>query len=412
MPRPKKLNADYFPHDKHMRHHRKLRAIEAQFGLIGYAMWCKLLEVLTDCKHFRMKYNDDELELLAADWGVSVAETSRFIDFCIRLKMIVAENGVLYSPSLIETLHSVLSRREAQAERDRQKSEKNKDSDSTEGVSAAETSRNEQKPADCPSLPIPAPKVKERKGKEIKVKERKGEEREESPHPLEKNSENEKGWEDEDWEFPESEVLPAPADSGHRAESSGPNSAAPPGLIPHTATHTAEEEDSYSTANRTPTLIEVIDFGSANGVPQGACEKFFYHYEACIPAWRARGNDGVPRPFRWPYQLQKWHTENRRSGHGSASGDATGSSASPHTFPTIHTTETWHIWSYDKAVLEYQSQYGTRSLFPYGAVEKGWVVLWDIKANVMRFIPDKWADKGYPTDRYRIHELPPRKSAA
>lgn len=419
MPRPKKLNAEYFPHDKHMRHHRKLKAIEAQFGLVGYAMWCKLLEYLTDRDHFQMDYNDEEVELLAADWGVSATEITRFIGFCARLKMIVAENGVLYSPSLNKMLDTVLSRREAQAERDRLKSAKNKGSQQNEGVSATETSRNEQKSADCSNLPESwVIKGKESKGKERKVKEKKGEE--ESPYPLTGNEENEKGREDEDWEFPESEITLASDqdESDYRSEASGPNSPAAPGV-----NGTAESEDSYSTANHTPTLDEVIAFGSANGVPRSSCEKFYYHYEACIPAWRARGNDGVFRPFRWPYQLQKWYADNRRSGpngtnvptNGSpnrpASGDSASTASSSHAFPTIHTNETWHIWSYDKAYMEWQNLYGNRP-FPNSVLEKGWIILWDIAAEVLRFIPDKWADKGYPTDRYKPYDLPPKKSAA
>ncbi|MCE7934813.1 MAG: DUF4373 domain-containing protein, partial [Chlorobi bacterium CHB2] len=66
MARPKKLNADYFPHDKHMRNHRKVKALEAEFGIAGYGMWCKLLERLTDCPNFLMSINDAETELLAA----------------------------------------------------------------------------------------------------------------------------------------------------------------------------------------------------------------------------------------------------------------------------------------------------------------------------------------------------------
>lgn len=425
MPRPKKLNADYFPHDKHMRHHRKLKAIEAQFGLVGYAMWCKLLEVLTDCKHFQMVYNEEETELLAADWGVSATEISRFISFCTRLRMIVAENGVLYSPSLIETLDSVLSRREAQAERDRLKSAKNKDFEKVVGVSATETSRNEQESADCASLPIPAPKVKERKGKESKGNEI-FLEKKESPSPFSGNAENGEG--EEGWVSPEfgSDSLADQPD--HRPEHSGLDSPGGPGQPAPSEQAPAQivtyAEDSYTTANHTPTLDEVIEVGSVNGVPIGLSKEFFFYYQAAEPAWRIRGNDGVPRPFRWPYQLQKWAASSRRSGSSlnisQRNPDGSGvytenlggiTHESTHAFPTIHTNETWHIWSYDKAYREWQEQYGNRP-FPTTVVEKGWVILWDSTEQKLCFIPDKWAAKGYPTDRYNLHTLNHKKSAA
>lgn len=415
MPRPKKLNADYFPHDKHMRHHRKLKAIEANFGIAGYAMWCKLLEVLVDCKHFRMAYNEKEAELLAADWGVSAQEISRFIDFCTRLEMIAAENGKIYSPSLDETLNSILSRREAQAERDRQKTAKNKDYENLEGVSAQETSRNEQESADLSSLAVSAPKVKERKGKERELNETKPKEifleKKESPSPFAENGE------DENWEFPESEGGPDHV-TDHRSENSGPNNPAPPGQPSHDA------EDSHSTANRTPTLAEVVEFGETSGVPESLCREFFHYYGASVPAWRIRGHDGQFRPFRWPFQLLKWQATNQRSSSVGTAPHAgrdrvavqtenpTARSAGfPHTFPTIHTNETWHIWSYDRACKEWRDEYGNRP-FPTSVAEKGWVVLWDNSEARLCFIPDKWADKGYPTDRYKLHTFNPQKSVA
>ena len=39
MARPKKNYCDYFPHDRDMRNHRKVKAIRTKFGPIGYAIW-------------------------------------------------------------------------------------------------------------------------------------------------------------------------------------------------------------------------------------------------------------------------------------------------------------------------------------------------------------------------------------
>ena len=47
MARPKKNYCDYFPHDRDMRNHRKVKAIRTKFGPIGYAIWSMTLEYLT-----------------------------------------------------------------------------------------------------------------------------------------------------------------------------------------------------------------------------------------------------------------------------------------------------------------------------------------------------------------------------
>ncbi|GHV28882.1 hypothetical protein FACS1894176_11540 [Bacteroidia bacterium] len=50
MARPKKENADYFSHDKEMRNNPKLKYIRNIFNLEGYAVFCMLLEYLTNCE--------------------------------------------------------------------------------------------------------------------------------------------------------------------------------------------------------------------------------------------------------------------------------------------------------------------------------------------------------------------------
>ena len=60
MARPIKNNADYFTHDSQMRNHRKIKALRYKFGLIGYAVYNMLLEVLTNAENFKFEW--DELE--------------------------------------------------------------------------------------------------------------------------------------------------------------------------------------------------------------------------------------------------------------------------------------------------------------------------------------------------------------
>jgi len=88
MARPTKNNADFFGHDHDMRNHRKIKAIRAKFGLVGYAIWSMFLEVLTGAEENRWTYNELETELLAGDFGVSVTEIRDLLDYCVRLELV------------------------------------------------------------------------------------------------------------------------------------------------------------------------------------------------------------------------------------------------------------------------------------------------------------------------------------
>lgn len=110
--RPAKNNASFFGHDHDMRNHRKIKAIRARFGIMGYGVWAMFLEVLTESERNRWYRNEMETELLAGDFGVSVAEIRDVLDYCILLELLFDENGFLYSRSLDEKLRPVYEKRE------------------------------------------------------------------------------------------------------------------------------------------------------------------------------------------------------------------------------------------------------------------------------------------------------------
>ena len=68
MARPIKNYCDYFPHDRDMRNHRKVKAIRTKFGVIGYAIWSMTLEYLTGIDGNVLEYSDVEFELMAGDF--------------------------------------------------------------------------------------------------------------------------------------------------------------------------------------------------------------------------------------------------------------------------------------------------------------------------------------------------------
>jgi len=112
MARPSKNFCDYFPHDRDMRNHKKIRALRNKFGITGYAIWSLLLEYLTGANYNKFEYTDLEFELIAGDFGVSVTEITDVVNYCIKLELLFLKNGFIHSPSLDDNLLPVYEKRQ------------------------------------------------------------------------------------------------------------------------------------------------------------------------------------------------------------------------------------------------------------------------------------------------------------
>lgn len=117
MARPKKKNADYFPHDSDMRNDPKVKALRRKFGFIGYSVWSMLLEVLTDSDYFEYKWNDLNIELLAGDFDLEPEVLKEIVDYCITIKLLSIESDILYTEKLKERFDTLLSRRSVDRKR-------------------------------------------------------------------------------------------------------------------------------------------------------------------------------------------------------------------------------------------------------------------------------------------------------
>lgn len=111
MARPKKNNADYFSHDADMRNHRKIKSIRTKFGIAGYAVWSMTLEFLTSSEGNKFSGSEDEIELIAGDFGISVTELQEFLSFFVKIKSLFIQDGFYYSVSLNERLAAVYEKR-------------------------------------------------------------------------------------------------------------------------------------------------------------------------------------------------------------------------------------------------------------------------------------------------------------
>lgn len=119
MARPTKNNAEYFTHDADMRNDVKVKALRRKFGHTGYAVWCYLLESLTDTDFFEIDYTDIDNELLAADYEVSPEQLTDIVEYCCRINLLQRnEDGTrLFSEAHKRRFAGLLSKRERDRER-------------------------------------------------------------------------------------------------------------------------------------------------------------------------------------------------------------------------------------------------------------------------------------------------------
>ena len=161
MARPKKNNADYFSHDNSMRNDDKIKAVRRKFWLEWYAIWCMILEKLTESDNFEIILDDISYELISWDFEISSDLLKNIIDYLILLKLLIKEDNIIYSNWLKERLQSVIDKRNRN--RDNINDRKRDDS----GKFVTETDRNSTAPG-ISVTETPQSKVKESKGKEIK----------------------------------------------------------------------------------------------------------------------------------------------------------------------------------------------------------------------------------------------------
>lgn len=149
MARPKKNYCDYFPHDRDMRNHRKVKAIRTKFGPIGYAIWSMTLEYLTGIDGNEFEYSDVEFELMAGDFGVSAPEIQQMVDYCIKLGMLFLNEGFIHSESLDERLKPVYEKRGDLKRKSEQQPRVNgkfvNNNTASDGVSAPESTQTKLK---------------------------------------------------------------------------------------------------------------------------------------------------------------------------------------------------------------------------------------------------------------------------
>lgn len=96
MARPLKNNAEYFSHDADMRNNIKIKALRRRFSHKGYAVWCFILETLTDADCFEISFNEVNQELLAADFDISAEELCEIVEYCQKIGLLQSTQDGCY----------------------------------------------------------------------------------------------------------------------------------------------------------------------------------------------------------------------------------------------------------------------------------------------------------------------------
>lgn len=116
MARPKKNNAEYYTHDADMRNDVRIKALRRKFSHTGYAVWNYLLETLTDSDFFEVEWEEINIELLAADFDVSVQELTEIVEYCVKIGLLQLENDVLRSDAHQNRFRELLDNRVKKSE--------------------------------------------------------------------------------------------------------------------------------------------------------------------------------------------------------------------------------------------------------------------------------------------------------
>lgn len=108
----------YFSHDIDMRNDLKIRGLRREFGNEGYAVWCYMLEVLTNSEDLCIDV-DSMAGLLSADFDI---ERERFLDiigYCLQVGLFVKDGSILYSKRHRERIKGALDKAKEKSERSR-----------------------------------------------------------------------------------------------------------------------------------------------------------------------------------------------------------------------------------------------------------------------------------------------------
>ncbi len=110
--RKKKYNADFFLHDSNAGNDPKIRALISKMGIAGYGMLFMLYEKLAASDYFEISIVEDyEKENLVSMLFTTEDKFDEFLQYCTRFKLLILDDGRIFSPGLKKRLTPILERR-------------------------------------------------------------------------------------------------------------------------------------------------------------------------------------------------------------------------------------------------------------------------------------------------------------
>lgn len=109
-----------------MRNDIKVKALRRNFSHTGYAVWCFLLEALTDSEDFEIEYTEISQELLAADFDVPVEELREIVDYSVKIGLLQHEGEKIFSNAHKARFAPLLEARERRRQRAAERAEINR----------------------------------------------------------------------------------------------------------------------------------------------------------------------------------------------------------------------------------------------------------------------------------------------
>lgn len=108
----------FFSHDVDMRNDLKIRGLRRKFQNDGYAVWCYLLEVLTDTEDLCIDIVATG-ELLSADFDVTFERLQEIVDYCVTVGLLQRDGNTIFSTRHRERITGVIEKARAKSERGR-----------------------------------------------------------------------------------------------------------------------------------------------------------------------------------------------------------------------------------------------------------------------------------------------------
>jgi hypothetical protein len=103
--------SSWFKHDSNARHDIKIQYLRSVHGNAGYGMFWMIIEIMRDSNDYCLKYDLMTFIALSRELEMNHEQVRSFLDFCIQAELLIKDNGIIYSESLLKRLDKLEERK-------------------------------------------------------------------------------------------------------------------------------------------------------------------------------------------------------------------------------------------------------------------------------------------------------------